>query len=470
MQQTTALHKPLFGWLTCCIVALALGQLRLGVQWWQQVQPGLQPPQQQSASKASSHSPTPLDPDAWATTLRWFPQVQQCSTQWMHDYSQLHADMVAGRTPNAKWLVSVAAEAGAADRLSGVLTLFWTAVLSQRAFTELAYNPLPSFGAACDYPWINWTHPEVLPAAVVDPLKYTYKGQRGYGGDRSYNVSLVDTQKFHPLYLTTHEKRHERGLVRPEWHDNFTKLDLSRFPGSNPDVPYVIAGANRGRSYMMAKTNPHHRKDFWRMGITPDNAFMCGFFFLCSPNAAVQQLYQNFWKQLSEPGVLSIGIQVRFGDRIIKRDFNDAFPARTVDRAWQYFECAEHLERTHALPGQKVVWYLNSDSRQLRVAAKEMYGEKVITDTSTVAVHPDCSYLNPESCRKDTMDAAMQHAVGAMLTFSMTDFHVISYVSGFGRLPAWLSGKWDNLLYGAYRPQQCTSIPRDVSALHRAGV
>jgi hypothetical protein len=53
------------------------------------------------------------------------------------------------------------------------------------------------------------------------------------------------------------------------------------------------------------------RGDFWALGLRPEEAFMCGFFALCRPNAAVQQLYyQPFWKPLLQPNVLSIGIQV----------------------------------------------------------------------------------------------------------------------------------------------------------------
>lgn len=166
-------------------------------------------------------------------------------------------------------------------------------MLSHRAFTEMAYSPVPSFAAACDFPWINWTHPEVLPSAIVDPVKFTYKGQRGFDGDRSYNSPEVDTDKYYPMFLINHRTSYTSA------DENFTKLDLFDFPAAKPDVTYVIASSNRGRTHLMTK-NPYHRKDFWRFGVTPDNAFMCGFFFLCSPNAAVQHLLKHFWEQLNE--------------------------------------------------------------------------------------------------------------------------------------------------------------------------
>ena len=36
----------------------------------------------------------------------------------------------------------------------------------------------------------------------------------------------------------------------------------------------------------------------------------------------------------------------------------------------------------------------------------------------------------------------MQHAVGRVLAFSLTDFHVFTSQSGFGRLGAWLNFGW----------------------------
>jgi hypothetical protein len=38
-------------------------------------------------------------------------------------------------------------------------------------------------------------------------------------------------------------------------------------------------------------------------------------------------------------------------------------------------------------------------------------------------------------------------AAGEMLSFSLADYHIITRSSGFGRVGAWLSGRWGNL-YG----------------------
>jgi hypothetical protein len=79
------------------------------------------------------------------------------------------------------------------------------------------------------------------------------------------------------------------------------------------------------------------------------------------------------------------------------------------------------------------------------VSAKQKYGDKLITDTDLVMWHPDCAAINPEKCKKDLMDLSFVHSLGSMLSFSMMDYHVVTDESGFGRLGAWLSGRWNNI-------------------------
>jgi hypothetical protein len=65
----------------------------------------------------------------------------------------------------------------------------------------------------------------------------------------------------------------------------------------------------RGHTYQIAN-NPHHKPTFWRYGLPANDAFMCGFFWLCRPNPAVLRYYERYWKELADPKALKIGIQV----------------------------------------------------------------------------------------------------------------------------------------------------------------
>jgi hypothetical protein len=119
-----------------------------------------------SSSSSSSSSRGQHQLSVWDV----FPQSGKCNlSPQFREYSQMHAAIVNGLA-KPRYLVSVAPQTGAADRLTGIVTQFYFALLSKRAFT--AYNPdpgtIPRFAAACDYPLFNWTHAEPLPDAVVN--------------------------------------------------------------------------------------------------------------------------------------------------------------------------------------------------------------------------------------------------------------------------------------------------------------
>jgi hypothetical protein len=139
---------------------------------------------------------------------------------------------------------------------------------------------------------------------------------------------------------------------------------------------------------------------------------------------------------------------VRFGDKLMNNDGLHGTVSTTMlmDLAAPFFDCATQIESALSVPGQRVIWYLLSDNGSFRRAAKERYGEKLLTDTALQAMHTDCKRNgNPTLCSESTMNVALQHSIGSMLAFSLADYHVISRKSGFGRLGAWLSGRWSNM-------------------------
>lgn len=401
-----------------------------------------------------------------AATLEYFPQTARCPTRWMQQYAQLQADIESGAVP-ARYFVSVAVEAGLADRLAGLMTHFWHAVLTGRAFKTVAYGDVPAFSAMCDASFIDWTTPpEDLPAEAIEPLKFTYKGVRGYPGHERALPDTLDPSTYQMLYLVNGPSRN----LTVYQNSNISTL-------MSPDPAYILAASNRGRTFAMAN-NPHHKQQFWEYGVTPTDAFMCGFFFMCSPVAAIQDYYRKYWDALREPGVLKIGIQIRLGDSVFKQEEKEQPVEEVLKIGAEWFECAERLEKAYAAPGQKVVWYLNSDSQQLRRAAKVTYGSKLITDDELKMTHPDCHQDRPEgnssaACQQAAMDVALQHSLGAMLTFSLTDYHIISKASGFGRLGAWLSGRWNNIYQVVKGQGTCSPgkfVPPEQSAYHYSGV
>eukprot|EP00882_Tetradesmus_deserticola_P028042 GHRQ01031215.1.p1 GENE.GHRQ01031215.1~~GHRQ01031215.1.p1 ORF type:complete len:175 (-),score=36.20 GHRQ01031215.1:158-682(-) len=167
-------------------------------------------------------------------------------------------------------------------------------------------------------------------------------------------------------------------------------------------------------------------------------------------------------------------VQVRFGDKLMNSD-DEHGTATLLDLAAPFFDCATQIEAAMAVPGQKIIWYLLSDNGSFRRAAKKRYGEKLLTDTTLQAMHTDCKRnSDPTLCSESTMNVALQHSIGSMLAFSLADYHVMSRKSGFGRLGAWLSGRWANMHEIAWGKQSVClpykpAHPAAVS-LHGSGV
>lgn len=100
----------------------------------------------------------------------------------------MHDEIRTGKRP-PRFFVSVSVEAGLADRITGMVTQMFVAVLGERAFTVITYGGLPYIEGACESHYINWTHPTHLADAIITPLKTNYRGSRRYdSGDVNNNT------------------------------------------------------------------------------------------------------------------------------------------------------------------------------------------------------------------------------------------------------------------------------------------
>ncbi|WIA34815.1 hypothetical protein OEZ86_013113 [Tetradesmus obliquus] len=337
-----------------------------------------------------------------------------------------------------RYLVSIPHLSGTADHVIGMVTQFYLALLGQRAFTEFSPpDHPPGLAAACDFPFFNWTHPQQLPDALLSPLPKEATSRT----DMDPNQAAI--------YPDPYDNYALHNMVNPldSQLEVLSRANLTNFPVGNPTVQYVLSTTNRGASYALLR-NPRHKEQFWReYGLRPETAFMCGFWSLCSPNAAVQNMYaERYWTPLRQPQVLKIGIQVRFGDQLAFLHNADMSAAALMAMAAPYFECAAALEAEYARAGQQSIWFVISDSGAFRRAARQKYGDKVLTDDELQLMHVAC-HLNddPSLCQQSNLESAVQHSVGEMLSFSLTDYHIITQNSGFGRVGAWLSGRWGNI-------------------------
>lgn len=289
------------------------------------------------------------------------PSVGSCGT-WQDAYTELHRDVLAAKRP-PRYAVAVAVEAGKelgchapfykgfdhciltvelaaglTDNIVGIITAFFYAVLSDRAFQMLTHSDLPDFRDAYDYPHIDLTRrPDQDTQHLTQPLHHTYTGSREYGPE-------VDASLHASAYLINANGENDKV---------FGSQDLRQWP-SGGKAETVFLGSNRGRVIKLF-SNPHHSQQLYDMGLRPDTIFACGFQYLFQPNKIVKSLFQHYMSELqASSAALRIGVNIRAGDGV--------FAGHTVgeDIATDYISCAVEVENTRKGANQSVVWSASS--------------------------------------------------------------------------------------------------------------
>ena len=385
---------------------------------------------------------------------------------WKNAYATVHRrararsvrtnDILAALHHHHRLAVSVAVEAGLADRVIGTLSIFFYALFSDRALQLVTYNELPGFETALSPvdEHVDWRLPGGIDDELIDVLKYTYKGVRGYVGDRSYDRAVIDTSRFWPVYMVNDFDAVDE-LLGLQWKEpkegtpHFSDFNMRESPRGHGEAPVVILSSNRGRAFRLFES-PQYRQKLFDFGLRPETCIACAFHYLFRPNAQVEELYGDTFRRLADNSILTIGIAVRVGDEVFGSGDEEQEESHLWSIAEPYFDCASQIESTRAQAGQRVLIYLISESRKLRQLAKKRLGEKILTDVSTRYDHPDDVHnrnitVSGPASKKKALDRAMQHAVGQVLAFSMADFHVFTSQSGFGRLGAWLNFGWHHL-------------------------
>ena len=269
----------------------------------------------------------------------------------------------------------------------------------------MTYGQLPGFETALSpvVGHVDWRLQGGIDDELIDVLKYTYRGVRGYLGDRSYDPAVVDTTRFRPVYMVndfdaadalfgltrTKSKEDEGGDNTLSVHDS--SISNHHEPSSSDDddvdgeTPVVILSSNRGRAFRLFES-PRYRQWLLDFGLRPETCLACAFHHLFRPSAAVESLYGGTFRRLVDnKPILKIGIAVRVGDEVFggsdKREQHDEAYLWSI--AEPYFDCASQIEATRAQPGQRVLIYLISESLKLRQLAKERLGDEILTDDST---------------------------------------------------------------------------------------
>ena len=201
--------------------------------------------------------------------------------------------------------LSVAVEAGLADRLIGTFTAFYYALLSGRRFEILSYGDLPPLDAALEPGRVDWRRQTPLGDAVLDPLKFTYKGLRGNTEPRAYGPE-IDPSKFFPVYAINKDDVVDDLLLAG---------DVASKPAGGAAAETVVIATNRGRVFRLFD-NPHHRAWLLDHGLQPELCIACSFHYLFKARPEVEAMFATAFTALSDPAPLKIGVNVRAGDQV----------------------------------------------------------------------------------------------------------------------------------------------------------
>ena len=294
---------------------------------------------------------------AWQTQkLDGSPDV--CGKKWQSRYQALHQDIINNKR-EAKYLVyfcdwPLRGCAGYGDRARGLISLFYLAILTDRAFLIHWKKPKP-LERFLTPKNINWT----FPIPLLETRKHFWKDIYGRKKD-------IDG------WLTTNSS----ALVSLMKKENFNVYFDKPVEVVTTNI-YFADSAMQKNKYLMQRA-----QDLEISPLLPGSQrhakIGCAFDVLFNKSPGLQNALQNTRKKLRENSAFVIGIHIRLGDnqfgRKETRVSESDFP--------KYFFCAERVERElFNLDGRKQGrWFLATDSLLVKDYARKHFAEKVITE------------------------------------------------------------------------------------------
>ncbi|ORY58335.1 hypothetical protein BCR35DRAFT_247179, partial [Leucosporidium creatinivorum] len=333
--------------------------------------------------------------------------------RWQESYAELHSQMLAlEREPKLLEYACIRGHhpcGGLADRLLGITSLFLYSILTDRAFS------ISTEGTPFDL--------------VFD------------------SAGLVDwSQRFRPDSTSPHALYDNKTLERTKtgFHDMWAEdLDpfFSKF-AENEHEWTRFETFNRGavfRAFRLPEVAPKLADLDMRMS----TAYSCLLNQLLRPKPTSLDFITNYTSVFSLPSTFSVGIQIRTGDESLVSGDTDLM--NTVERHSQFFECAEQVASTYAIPSQKIVYYLVSDSAHLREDALRAFPDGKVVLSGFHPQHLELALTDTEEGMdldgiRASLDGMME-TIAENWIFAGTDFQLLTWQSGFGKIPTWLRGR-----------------------------
>jgi hypothetical protein len=288
-------------------------------------------------------------------------------------------------------------------------------MLSKRALVTVQPYDFPAWGDIFDFPNINLTAPSGFNVVYDEKQEWC-------------NKAANERPDRHHLCWLHFSTNHLRSLER---------LNMTSYLHH---VKNIYIQTNRGVSHAMF-SNPYHKEQFQAWGLTPETGFSCAMEYLfkekeSSCDSTCQRLRRSVFSA-REQGKAVIGVQVRVGDTVM----NSGSDNTSLSIATNHFKCASNIANDLFISsGTQSVFYFLSDSLSLVHTVIKVYGDKVITDSETKPVHVGSSCNRGGKCYdKDEKTLFVRQTVNRLILFSLTDYQVVSELSGFGMMAAWMN-------------------------------
>ncbi|GAA6005249.1 hypothetical protein JCM10207_002913 [Rhodosporidiobolus poonsookiae] len=334
---------------------------------------------------------------------------------WEDEYAEMHADMLSGK--REPYVLEFFCHAGGwcggfADRMLGIITTFLYAIVSKRAFA-LTWEQPTAPDLVFDSPYIDWSRP--FNESSTTPERFPYSNDTFF--ETAHSIQAHDW----PVW--------EVDTFFPEFEENF---------GAGKNASWLQMDINRGvafRSFYYDKVGPKLEG----MGLRFTTIYSCLMKYLFRPKQAALDFITHYTSLFALPEYFTVGIQIRTGDIVMFLD--ESADLNNVTHHEQYWTCAEQLAKRYAHPSQKVVYYLVTDSHHLEHSALEAMPDRIVV-TGLGSSHDEIKY-------KDKSGAEVVHgAAGGFIQtvieswiFAATDYQILTYRSGFGKIPTWMRGR-----------------------------
>jgi hypothetical protein len=323
-----------------------------------------------------------------------------CGSAWQGAYSRVHA---AARAANPPRLLRVQTQHGLGNSMDAVITLFLVALLSNRALVIPSLAGAPPQTVFDSPQGVDWTwNPEwdALPTKNVDLDGLDSGILWGDAPDARWLFDALSQQ-------------------------NLTEI-----------VKQPVFAVGLGApAFDLLFENKFHRQQLFDWGLSPSLVFGCALNFLFEPNFRLVQRFPDQFQLMSDPSVMKIGIHARYGDEVFTEP-NDGGHAFDEDTCAYIFDCARAIESRWALPGQRTLWFVISDSQGLRRFAKKRFGPtKVISNSEIPVRHTD--FISGDDAEGFAL------AVAEYWLFSLANYHILkqhsSYSNGAASASLWWS-------------------------------